>query len=67
MRKIYTGLHYFGKRGNNWAVWCYDFVDEVTGFATAKKVKTCYSYQDALKTIYLLNGWGVPKQIKRKF
>ena len=30
-------------------------------------VKDVYSYEDALREVYRLNGWGEPKNITRKF
>jgi hypothetical protein len=63
--KAKVGLHFFGRNHNSWAVWVYDMVNE-TG-SSANKVAHCYTYEEALKTTYKLNGWGTPKNITRKF
>ena len=65
--KARVGLHFFGRNHSIWAVWCYDKVNEVTGFTSAQKVATCYSYEDAVRKMYELNNWGEPKYIQRKF
>ena len=36
-------------------------------FTTAKFVKDVSSYEDAVREIYSLNGWGEPKYIRRSF
>ena len=41
----------------------YDYVSE-TG-ASARFIKDVFSYEDAVREVYALNGWGQPKQIKR--
>jgi hypothetical protein len=65
--KAKVGLHYFGRSGNTWGIWCYDCVNEETGFSSAQKVTNVCTYEQAVKTTYQLNGWGEPKYIKRNF
>ena len=65
--KAKVGLHFFGKNHGSWAVWCYDVVNEETGFSSANKVTNCPTFDEAIKTTYQLNGWGEPKNITRKF
>ena len=62
-----VGLHFFGRNHGAWAVWCYDKVNEETGFASANKIANCISYEEAVRTMYNLNGWGEPKSIRRTF
>ena len=63
--KAQVGLYKFGRHYNHWAIWQYDWVSE-TG-ASARFVKDVYSYEEAVREVYLLNGWGEPKCIKRVF
>jgi len=65
--KAKVGLHFFGRNHNIWAVWCYDVVNEETGFSSAQKVASCCTYEEAVRKMYSLNGWGEPKNITRKF
>lgn len=58
-----VGKYYFGRHRSSWGIWQYDFVSE-TG-ASARFVKDVFSYEDAVKEVYALNGWGQPKQIRR--
>ena len=59
------GRYYFGRHRNSFGIWQYDFVSE-TG-ASARFIKDVYSYEEAVREVYRLNGWGVPKQIRRSF
>ena len=65
--KAKVGLYFFGRNRNSWAVYCYDVVNEETGFSSANKVSNCFTFDEALKTTYQLNGWGTPKNITRNF
>lgn len=65
--KAKVGLHFFGRNHNSWVVWCYDYVNEKTGGASAQKIITCFTFEEALRKTYQLNGWGEPKNISRKF
>jgi hypothetical protein len=64
--KAKVGLHFFGRNGNTWGIWIYDCVDE-NGFTSAQKVTNCYTFNEALKKTYQLNGWGEPRNIKQRF
>jgi hypothetical protein len=48
-----------------WGLWQYDWVSE-TG-STARFIKDVFSYEEAVREVYRLNGWGEPKQIRRSF
>ena len=63
--KAEVGKYKFGRHRTLWGIWQYDYVSE-TG-ATARFVKDVYTYEDAVREVYRLNGWGQPKQIHRQF
>ena len=63
--KAQVGLYKFGRHYNRWAIWQYDYVSE-TG-SSARFIKDVYSYEEAVREVYRLNGWGEPKYIKRVF
>lgn len=52
-----TAKYHFGKRLNNWAIWDNE----------GRKIMTVFSFEEAVRQTYLLNGWGEPKSINRKF
>lgn len=58
-----VGQYYFGRHRRNWGIWQYDKVT-ATG-STAQFIKDVFTYEDAVREVYHLNGWGEPKQIKR--
>ena len=60
-----VGKYYFGRHRSMWGLWQYDWVSE-TG-STARFVKDVRSYEEAVREVYRLNGWGEPKYIKRVF
>jgi hypothetical protein len=64
--KATVGTYHFGRHRNAWGIWMWDVVRE-DGFSTAKFVKDVISYEDAVREVYALNGWGAPKYIKRVF
>lgn len=65
--KAKVGLHFFGRLRSGWGIWCYDSVNEETGGTSAYKVADCYTYEEAVKKMYSLNGWGEPKYIRKQF
>ena len=60
-----VGRYYFGRHRRSWGIWQYDMVSE-TG-ASARFIKDVLSFEDAVKEIYKLNGWGEPKNIRKSF
>lgn len=60
-----VGLYKFGRHRNHWAIWQYDCVSE-TG-TSARFIKDVFSYDEAVREVYRLNGWGEPKYIKRVY
>ena len=63
--KAKVGQYYFGKHRNAWGIWQYDKVAET--FCSARFIKDEISYENAVREVYHLNGWGEPKYIRRTF
>ena len=63
--KPQVGLYKFGRHRNLWAIWQYDMVTELG--TSARFVKDVFSYEEAVREVYHLNGWGEPKSIKRGY
>ena len=63
--KAEVGKYKFGRHRTLWGIWLYNHVSE-TG-ATARFIKDVYTYEDAVRETYRLNGWAQPKQIRRQF
>lgn len=61
--KAKVGLYRFGRHRSMWGIWQYDTVSE--NGATANFIKDVATYEEAVKEIYRLNGWGEPKNIKK--
>lgn len=61
--KPYVGLYRFGRHRSMWGIWQYDWVGD--GAATARFVKDVSSYEEAVREVYRLNGWGEPKKIRK--
>ena len=63
--KAQVGQYTFGRHRSLWGIWQWDSVTE-TG-SSAIFIKDVCSYEEAVREVYRLNGWGQPKYIKRKF
>ena len=63
--KAEVGKYKFGRHRSMWAIWQWDSVTEKG--STARFVKDVRTYEEAVTEVYRLNGWGVPKYIKRVF
>ena len=61
--KAQVGQYYFSRHRNQWGIWQYDSV--TSNGCSAQFVKNVYTYEDAVREVYSLNGWVQPKQIKR--
>ena len=61
-----VGQYKFGRHRNLWGIWQYDHVSENGGWS-ASFVKDVRNYEEAVTEVYGLNGWGIPKNIKRIF
>ena len=63
--KAQVGKYTFGRHRNHWGIWRYDWVSEIGTSATF--IKNVFTYEEAVREVYRLNGWGTPKYIKRVF
>lgn len=60
-----VGTYYFGRHRSMWGIW---MVESITnGVTMAAFIKDVFTYEDAVRTTYALNGWGEPKRIYKKF
>lgn len=60
-----VGLYKFGRHRSQWGIWQYDSVSE--NGASAKFIKDVATYEEAVREVYRLNGWGEPKNIKQVY
>ena len=60
-----VGKYKFGRHRSMWGIWQWDSVTEKG--STARFVKDVRTYEEAVTEVYRLNGWRVPKHIKRVF
>ena len=65
MAKPKVGQYKFGRHRNNWGIWQYDMVTD--GAASAIFIKDVFTYEEAVREVYRLNGWGEPKNIKKVY
>lgn len=63
--RVQVGQYKFGRHRNWWGIWQYDHVSEKGASATF--IKDVRSYEEAVREVYRLNGWGEPRYIKRVF
>lgn len=61
-----VGTYHFGRHRSNWGIWMWDAVRE-DGFESSKFIKDVFTYEEAVREVYHLNGWGEPKYIRRSF
>ena len=61
-----VGQYKFGRHRNNWGIWQYDMVAE-NGASSARFIKDVFTYEEAVREVYRLNGWGEPKNIKKVY
>ena len=61
-----VGKYHFGRHRSNWGIWQYECVSE-SGCTMSRFVKDVYTYDDAVREVYALNGWGQPKQIRKSY
>lgn len=64
--KAQVGQYKFGRHRNHWGIWQYDHVCENGGWS-ATFIKDVFTYEEAVREVYRLNGWGEPKYFKRVF
>ena len=63
--KTEVGKYKFGRHRSKWGIWQWNMVTETV--ASARFIKDVMTYEEAVIEVYQLNGWGVPKYIKRVF
>lgn len=63
--KAQVGQYKFGRHRNHWAIWQYDMVTELG--TSARFVKDVFTFEEAVREVYRLNGWGEPKSIRRVY
>ena len=63
--KAEVGKYKFGRHRSMWGIWQYDMVSETGTSATF--IKDVFTYEEAVREVYRLNGWGEPKVIRRSF
>ena len=63
--KAQVGKYYFGRHYNAWGIWRYTMVSQ--NGTCAEHIKDVRTYDEAVNEMYRLNGWGVPKTIRRTF
>jgi hypothetical protein len=61
-----VGTFYFGRHRSMWGIWMVESISS-NGIEMDSFVKDVFSYEDAVKETYHLNGWGEPKNISRKY
>ncbi len=62
---LQVGTYHFGRHRSNWGIWQCESANN--GFSMSKHIKDVYTYEEAVRETYRLNGWGEPKKIYRKF
>ena len=60
-----VGTYHFGRHRRNWGIWMVESISN--GVTMSCFIKDVYSFEDAVKETYRLNGWGTPKNIVRKY
>ena len=58
-------IYKFCRHRNLWGIWQWDSVTK-TG-TSARFIKDVFSYEEAVREVYRLNGWGEPKMIRRSY
>lgn len=56
-----TGQYRFGRHRRLWGIW-YQHSEFSASF-----VKDVDTYEEAVREVYRLNGWGEPKEIRKRF
>ena len=60
-----VGTYYFGRHRSLWGIWMVESISN--GVTMSAFIKNVFTYEDAVKTTYALNGWGEPKRIYKKY
>ena len=57
---------YFERFRGTWGIFQWTSITD-NGIITSSHIQNELTYEDAVTTMYRLNGWGTPKNIKRQF
>ena len=60
-----VGTYYLGRHRSMWGIWMVKSISNGVTFGAF--IKDVRSYEDAVRTIYALNGWGEPRNVVRKY
>ena len=60
-----VGTYYFGRHRSMWGIWMVESISN--GVTMAAFIKDVFTYEDAVRTTYALNGWSEPKRINKKY
>lgn len=60
-----VGKYVIRKRYSIFYIYQYNVMSDI--FESAKHISCVQTYDEAVREAYRLNGWGVPKQIYRRF
>lgn len=60
-----VGQYHFRRHRTNWGIFQYDFVCDKS--ISSRFIKDCFTFEEAVKETYRLNGWGEPKRIYKSF
>ena len=60
-----VGTYHFGRHRSQWGIWMVESISN--GITMAAFIKDVFTYEDAVKETYHLNGWGEPKSINKKY
>lgn len=63
--RIAVGTYHFGRHRRAWGIWVCE--SNNNGITMSQFVKDVYSYEDAVRETYRLNGWNEPAKIYKRF
>lgn len=65
--KAEVGKYFFGRLRGSFGIWQYVPSNLCLDQIGSNFIKGVSTFEEAVKETYLLNGWGEPKNIQRKF
>ena len=63
--KLTAGTYHFRKHYSCWGIWQCELASDK--HISSRFVKDCFTFEDAVRETYRLNGWGEPKKIHKSF
>lgn len=64
--KLQVGTYHFGRHRSHWGIYICRSVEE-NGTTISDHIGVAFTYEEAVREVYRLNGWGEPKKIYRKY